>query len=129
MNDKITSILSITPVLRIELIKLTKEIGAQAAEQKFIEKYGGLFDGPVAPLPPSSISMRQCRLILNQMGLLEKVETFFNQLPEPDRTAALIEWEYATEVKRDSALFQRLTNEFNIPHNTIDQAFIDASKL
>lgn len=55
-------------------------------------------------IPPQvrAVSMRQARLALHQMDKLAAVETALNALTEPDKTNALIEWEYSTVVKSDS---------------------------
>jgi hypothetical protein len=46
------------------------------------------------------VTMRQARLALRQVNMLNFVEDGLNMLPEPDRTDAKIEWEYAQEVER-----------------------------
>lgn len=48
------------------------------------------------------ITMRQCRLALLAEGKLADVETAIAELPEPTKTAALVEWEYAATVERNS---------------------------
>ena len=47
-----------------------------------------------------AVSMRQARLALLQNNLLDAVNAAVGQMPQ----AAQIEWEYATEVRRDNAL-------------------------
>lgn len=87
-----------------------------------------LEDAP-APEVPQSISMRQARLALLQAGLLSGVETAINDLTEPDKSAARIEWEYATEMRRDHALIAALAAEMQLSEQQIDDLFIAATGL
>ena len=57
---------------------------------------------------PSVVSMRQCRLALLQMGYLDEVEAYIASLPDDDRRAAEIEWNYATLVEREAPLAQQV---------------------
>lgn len=55
------------------------------------------------PLPP--ISPRQIRLALLGAGItLDMIETALGSLPEPEKSAALIEWEYASYFDRSNPL-------------------------
>lgn len=58
----------------------------------------------LTPFVPESVTMRQARLALLAAGLLDGVDAAIDSLPSPQREAARIEWEYATEVRRDSPL-------------------------
>jgi hypothetical protein len=87
-----------------------------------------LEDAP-APVVPVSISMRQARLALLQAGLLSAVEAAINDLTEPDKSAARIEWEYATEMRRDHALIAALAAEMQLSEQQIDGLFIAAAAL
>ena len=82
-----------------------------------------------APVVPVSISMRQARLALLQAGLLSAVEAAINDLTEPDKSAARIEWEYATEMRRDHALIAALAVEMQLSDQQIDELFIAAAGL
>lgn len=60
---------------------------------------------PPAPVP--SVSPRQLRLWLVRQGIaLAVVEAALAELPEPQRSEALIEWEYALEYRFDQPLVQ-----------------------
>lgn len=48
----------------------------------------------------TSVSMAQARLALNEAGLIPSVDSTIAALPEPDKTKASIQWEYATSVHR-----------------------------
>lgn len=62
---------------------------------------------PADPVP-QSITMRQCRLQLLAVGKLAAVDPLIDALPEPQRSAARIEWEYGTTVEINSPLFAQL---------------------
>jgi hypothetical protein len=74
---------------------------------------------------PNSISMRQARLQLLAMNLLDAVNTQISTMP----TAAQIEWEYATEVKRDNPLVLALQTALSMTDSDMDLFFSDAIQL
>ena len=76
------------------------------------------------------ITPRQLRLALLGIGIAPNdVETALNQLDEPQKTAALIEWEYALEVKRDHPLIGQLAAVFEKTSADVDALFLQASEL
>ena len=79
------------------------------------------------PRVPSSITPRQCRLILMQQGMLSQVEAMISQSTEDVR----ITWEYATEFRRNDPLLNQLAANLTPPLTAeqIDQFFIAASQL
>ena len=80
-----------------------------------------------APLPepiPQVITMRQCRLYLLNQNLLDNVENIVSQ-----NKAWQIEWEYATDVLKDSPLVSVLANELDLNQEQLNMMFIEASKL
>lgn len=91
---------------------------------------GDLFDGTTftptpapAPQPPVSVSMRQARLALLEAGLLDDINAAITQLGQ----AAAIEWEYATEVRRDSPLIALVASNNSLTEQQIDNLFISAA--
>jgi hypothetical protein len=78
---------------------------------------------------PQSITPRQARLALLGAGLLSQVESALQGLPEPDRTVALIEWEYATLIERGSAWIAGLGAALGLDAAQIDELFISAANL
>lgn len=97
---------------------------------------GWTYDGTTwaapAPVPtpvPTSASMRQARLALLQAGKLADVTTAINALASPAKEAAQIEWEYATEVRRDSALMQQLAAAIGLDDAALDALFTQAVTL
>lgn len=97
---------------------------------------GWTYDGATwaAPAPepvpvPTSASMRQARLALLQIGKLADVTAAINALPSPQKEAAQIEWEYATEVTRDSALMKQLAAAIGLDDAALDALFVQAATL
>ena len=79
------------------------------------------------PLPepiPQVITMRQARLYLLNLGLLDEVEVIVSK-----NKAWQIEWEYANEVLRTNQLISALQQNLNLSDIDVDTMFIEASKL
>ena len=76
-----------------------------------------------------AVSQRRARRALLQLGLLSQVETAINALPEPEKSAALIEWEYAQEIRRGNALVQSLAPALNLSEEDLDNLFAAASQI
>lgn len=85
-------------------------------------------DPPPVPVI-TSVTMRQARLALLQAGLLSSVEAVIAGLPEPGRTEAQIEWEYAQEVRRDSPLVSMLCAALELDDAKLDALFVYAVRL
>ena len=73
---------------------------------------------------PQVITMRQARLQLLEVGLLDDVEA----LVALDRKSQ-IEWEYASEVYKESPLIESVKEAMSLTDKQIDDMFIAASKL
>lgn len=82
-----------------------------------------------APVVPASVTMRQARLALLGAGKLADVQTAIDALPEPTKTAAMIEWEYSNEVQRHNGLVSSLGPALGLTSEQIDQLFIGAAAL
>jgi hypothetical protein len=89
---------------------------------------GGVF-APPAPRVPAAVTMRQARLALFSAGLLSAVDTAIDALPEPQRTAARIEWDYSNELQRSNPLVAALTPALGLTDAQVDALFIAASAL
>ena len=83
---------------------------------------------PVARIP-TKVTMRQARLALHNTGRLAAVELAINTLPEPPRTAARIEWDYASEVHRDSPFVTLLNTALELDKQSLDDLFLKAREL
>ena len=73
---------------------------------------------------PASISMRQAKLHLLSLDLLDSVEIIVSQ-----NKAWQIEWEYSSEVLRVSPLIEVLKVSLQLTDDQVDNMFIAASKL
>lgn len=71
-----------------------------------------------------SITMRQARVYLLGAGLLEQVDSIVSQ-----NEAWKIEWEYATDVVKNSPLVVALSSQLGLSSEAIDVMFDEASKL
>ena len=78
---------------------------------------------------PQEVTMRQARLALHAAGKLVAVNAAINALPDPPKTAALIEWEYSSTVRRDSQFVALLGPALGLDAAGLDALFIAASKL
>lgn len=92
--------------------------------------YPVLESAPVLPPQvPASVTMRQARLALHAAGLLTGVEAAIDALPEPPRTEARIEWDYASEVHRSSDLISVLGSALEMSAEELDNLFFTAVTL
>jgi hypothetical protein len=78
---------------------------------------------------PQQVTMRQARLALLGAGLLAGVDAAIASLPEPDKSAAQIEWEYAAVVQRGSGLVPAMGAALGMTEAQLDALFITASGL
>lgn len=78
---------------------------------------------------PAIVTMRQARLALHAGGILQSVEDAVNAMPEPDRTAARIEWDYASRVERSSQFVVMLGAAIGLDDAQMDELFMAASIL
>lgn len=85
---------------------------------------------PATPVPvPQSVTMRQARLALHAAGLLAGVDTAIAAMDEPAKTAASIEWEYASSVERNAGLVPEMAAALGMSDADIDDLFITAATL
>lgn len=75
------------------------------------------------------VTMRQARLALLAAGVLGDVAPALAALPSPHRDAAEIEWEYASEVRRDAPLIAALGSALGLTEDQIDDLFAAAAML
>lgn len=90
---------------------------------------GAAFTAPPVVEPPvivpESVSMRQARLALLSMNLLDSV----NAAVAAAGGAAQIEWEYASEVQRNSPLVAQMGQALSLTDEDLDGLFTAAAKL
>lgn len=82
-----------------------------------------------APARLPAIKARQLRLWLHGAGLLEQIPALIEALPEPRRTPARIEWEYATDYEREHPLVLQLGAALGMSAAEIDMAWRQAAAL
>ncbi|MBA4009086.1 MAG: hypothetical protein C0486_09950 [Erythrobacter sp.] len=98
-------------------------------------KVGWLWDeaqeGFVPPVPvPQSVTMRQARLALLEMGLSGAVTAAIKAIPDPkQREAALVTWEYSAAVERDNPLIEMLGPALGLSGAALDDLFRLAATL
>lgn len=93
---------------------------------------GSDFAQPPAPPAPAFVpvvSMRQARLALLAASKLTAVEAAINGLAEPAKSRARIEWDFATEVRRDWPLLVTLAGEMGLSAAEVDALFAAAAAL
>ena len=78
---------------------------------------------------PIAVSPRQARLALYGAGLLAGAEAALDALPEPQRSAAMIEWEYTPSFRRDHALIVAIGAALGLAEEQIDDLFRAAAAL
>ena len=84
---------------------------------------------PTPPYVPAAVTMRQARLALLGAGLLASVDAAIDSLPSPQKEAARIEWEYATEVQRSSGLVPMMGAALGLDDAALDALFVAAVAL
>lgn len=79
---------------------------------------------------PPTVSRRQLRLALAFAQFdLSQIDQQINQLPEPNRTFALIAWNDAVVFERNDALLNQLAAQLGLTEDNLDDLFINAGKL
>lgn len=80
---------------------------------------------PPQPKPVAVVTMRQARLALLDAGLLQPI----NDAVKAAGDAAQIEWEYASEIRRDSPLITQLAVGLKLSDEQIDDLFTKAGEI
>lgn len=78
---------------------------------------------------PAAVTMRQGRLALLGAGKLALVQAAIDALPEPQRGAAKIEWEYSNELQRNNPFVITLGAALGLTEDAMDELFIAAAQL
>lgn len=95
------------------------------ATQSFVDYVPDSEHGAV----PNEVTMRQARLALLGAGKLADVEAAIASMPEPQRTAAQIEWEYSNALQRSNPFVSQLGAALGLDSAGIDALFVEAAKL
>lgn len=79
------------------------------------------------PSAVTVVSMRQARLALLEAGRLDQVKAALAAIEDPlMRQRAQIEWEYATEMRRDSPWVVAIAEALELSPETLDALFTAA---
>jgi len=92
------------------------------------EQYESMWNQELRARLPSVATARQIRLALLDAGLLDSIQTAFADLAEPMKTKAQIEWEYATEIDKNSPLIQKLYPKLGLTEEQLDNLFVAAAE-
>lgn len=82
---------------------------------------------PAEPEIPSVVPMASAKLALLYADLYEPVEAYIEALPEPHRTAALIEWNHRQTLERDHPLVAQAVADGVLTEGQLDALFADAA--
>ena len=109
-------------------------LDGQAAGKVIVAGKGGkpeLQDQPPpTPVVPSSVTMRQARLALLSAGYLDRVQDAFANIPDEQvKKAAMIEWEYAGTVERQSPFCTQMAALLGLSSDDLDRLFMAAAAL
>jgi len=77
----------------------------------------------------ASVDMASAKLALLEAGHLSTVEGIIDAMPEPQKTAALIEWNNRKTVTRDNALSQAIAAAIPLSDEEMDALYLRASQL
>lgn len=76
------------------------------------------------------ITLRQAKLVLNELGLLDSVTNYIDNLNDEKLKKSIeIEFEYANEIIKDNPLITTLAKALNLSDNQIDELFVKGSRL
>ena len=78
---------------------------------------------------PKSITVRQARLALLQIGKLADVTAAIANLQSPMKEQVEIEWEYATEIYRNNGFIDTLGSALGLNKVALDDLFIAAKNI
>lgn len=76
-----------------------------------------------------TITPRQLRLWLLSRGLLAQVPMLIDAMPEPDKSVAQIEWEFATVFDHNNLLVMALGSAVGLSSDDIEAGFREAALL
>ena len=83
-------------------------------------------EAPEVVFIPMSVTQRQCRLMLVQIGKYQEVVAY---IENSEDDAMKIEWEYASTIERNNPLVSTLGEHLGLTKEQLDNLFVEASKL
>lgn len=114
--------------------KITSTGQCIIADQAFMDAhhagdYEQLADEPTPVSIPQAVTMRQARLALLAAGKLALIAPAIAAMPEPQQSAANIEWEYSNEVQRNNSFVGMLGAALGMTSTELDALFVAAAAL
>ena len=128
----------INDVIPTEAVEITEDQWVELISNNGQRQY---VDGQIVeytPPPPTieeqreampALTARQLRLSLLSLGKLADVDNSLAQLPEPERSQAKIEWEYASSYRRMHPLILQLTPIFGLTDDQVDTIWLQFSTV
>lgn len=105
----------------LKIVEVIKGIRAKTEEELIADRKAKV---------PRNITMRQARLQLLNLGLLDDVEAVIASIQDANmKKAVQIEWEYAKDVERNSPTILLLAQAIGMDDEALDNLFIEAVKL
>ena len=107
-------------------------INAEFSEELSTEQLTQLMDITPSekPVTIQPVTPRQIRQAMVLRGIsMQQVSDVINQLPEPTRTLASIEWEYSTAFQRERPLVSQMGQAFGMTSQQLDELWIYAKTL
>ena len=86
----------------------------------------GSITPPFITTVPTVVTIRQMRQALFGAGMLTGVNAAIDALPEPGRTIASIQWEYAQDIERFNAFVDAVQALMGLTDDQVDALFIAA---
>lgn len=81
-------------------------------------------------LPPTKVTARQARRALLEVGLLDDVEAALDSITdEALKKKIKIDWEYATEIERNSEFVAMITEKLGMTSEQVEGLFVLANTL
>lgn len=81
------------------------------------------------PSVPSSVTIRQAKLQMSRAGILSDVDAAIAAMEGQAGEEARIDWQYATELRRDHPLVEALGPTLSLTDEAIDALFVEAAKI
>lgn len=105
----------------LKLVEVERGIRAKTVEELAADRKAKV---------PKVITMRQARLQLLNLGLLDDVEAVIASIEDENtKKAVQIEWQYAKDVERNSPTILLLAQAIGMNDEALDSLFIEAVRL
>lgn len=119
-------------VLCTTIEQLETQMDGLSETQKTILRndFNGISNAGIVTNIPFAVTPRQIRLALLGAGIsVATIEAAIDSLPEPNKSAARITWEYSVEFQRSNPLIQSMSPMLGLTSEQVDQLFLIASTL